>query len=867
LLGQVEAKRGAIVAASSQQAQAIKADGEREAERARTSSAESVSSIQSVAASKIAQHAGDPKASGPVREAVQETASQAVAKIVDNGRELAAKARAGASDKARGFRAEGTKVAAGIGDKTADVQKVLNDATASTVRRVAGVATNRAGVLGELHAKSGSALDRLHSSVAPHIRRSGAAAAASARAISSRSAQGVVRTQKAGVARLHRGVRSASRALARLPSRRRRQGAQQLTGAMNSALAGAGAALGGALNDVAAAGMGQIEVLGSDAPRHLNTMVASATASADRLGVTVEQGFGQVSANVNHETGQALADGRAVHDQAVGGFAANLQQGVDKANQSWGDERAKGAADIRSDIDKGLDVNRRGEGRAAADLDAVAEGAAADAHRSLFGQIVHGIWEGIKTIASGLLLVLGIAALAFGLLALLGIIAFSWSAFLAVLAVVGLVFLVVGLVKALDRRIDEMVSVLPADTPWYMFLVAAVAVVGVSIGDVIGITPIVEGILGENVITGRKLTPEQRAEKITEGVLSILLILLLKRVFKEAPPEEPIDDQPPLVIDDPYGVLGSKYGLRPDVVEMLRASKVDPALLDSALARGIDPVRVALVADEHGAVGIKILNSLSDAGIDINVVTRLLQNAKSMGNMETIARLAQKGTLGSLLRRGFDADEVVLLADEIGAIGLDSVDGLMDQGVERNPALESARLAKQVGAADDVKTLVRSRNLLNPRGLRNFLRQVADEVDAGQEGKLRQLQEAAKRSASGRVALERAPEGQADVIDFGKNEALQIKVVTSKSEAAVVDNAAKAASQLRGETGEIPPPGMRKIADVRIENANNPLADLERPDLLRGLRDNGLDATKLGGVDVLRVTNRRGSFDFSPSEF
>jgi hypothetical protein len=117
------------------------------------------------------------------------------------------------------------------------------------------------------------------------------------------------------------------------------------------------------------------------------------------------------------------------------------------------------------------------------------------------------------------------------------------------------------------------------------------------------------------------------------------------------------------------------------------------------------------------------------------------------------------------------------------------------------------------------------------------------------------------------VALEGAPEGQADVIDFGKNEALQIKVVTSKSEAAVVDNAAKAASQLRGETGEIPPPGMRKIADVRIENANNPLADLERPDLLRGLRDNGLDATKLGGVDVLRVTNRRGSFDFSPSEF
>jgi hypothetical protein len=252
-----------------------------------------------------------------------------------------------------------------------------------------------------------------------------------------------------------------------------------------------------------------------------------------------------------------------------------------------------------------------------------------------------------------------------------------------------------------------------------------------------------------------------------------------------------------------------------------------------------------------------------------DTAVRVIENAQSMGNLSRLAQLAENGTLTRLLKRGFDADDVVLLFDEIGQPGLEIVDQLMENGVQKNPSLESARIAQSIGKLDVVHRLVMSGNLENPAGLRNFLRQVADEVANGQQGKLVQLEEAAIRSESGRVALEQSTEaeGQADIIDQGTGEALQMKVVTSKDPGKVASNINSAAKQLRGETGENPPAKYSKIADVRLNNPDNPMYELPRSQLLQELIDNGVSRSSLNQVDELRVTNGTGTHTFTPSDF
>jgi hypothetical protein len=177
----------------------------------------------------------------------------------------------------------------------------------------------------------------------------------------------------------------------------------------------------------------------------------------------------------------------------------------------------------------------------------IATTAAAKAEESLASKIFSGIWEGIKKVAVGLAIFVAVVVVVAAIIALATIsgpitLAAFAAAFVAALGtavlVVGIGFLLYGFITAMVKRSDDFWKTYGTNIPWYQKAFGFLAVLGLSIGDTVGITPIIEGIIGKEAFTGKEFTPEQQAEKITEGVLTIALMFILGRVLKGAKPGE-----------------------------------------------------------------------------------------------------------------------------------------------------------------------------------------------------------------------------------------------------------------------------------------------------------------------------------------
>jgi hypothetical protein len=124
---------------------------------------------------------------------------------------------------------------------------------------------------------------------------------------------------------------------------------------------------------------------------------------------------------------------------------------------------------------------------------------------------------------------------------------------------------------------------------------------------------------------------------------------------------------------------------------------------------------------------------------------------------------------------------------------------------------------------------------------------------------------------SSRTRTESGEVSGADIIDHARREAVQQKVVTGRSRPAVANpvttNLEKAASQLRGESGETPPAGYQRVIDIRIVGRSNAMFLLERAALREALVADGVNQTTLNGVDQVRVANGTGTHVFAASEF
>jgi len=226
---------------------------------------------------------------------------------------------------------------------------------------------------------------------------------------------------------------------------------------------------------------------------------------------------------------------------------------------------------------------------------------------------------------------------------------------------------------------------------------------------------------------------------------------------------------------------------------------------------------------------------------------------------EVIDILREEGvlpeTIEELSAKGISGEDMALYALEYGVRGVEVINSLIDQGRPIHIANEITRLAHENGLLGDVHQLVVGRHLENPASLRRLLR----EISAGDTGKIQELRDAARRASHGhQVKLG----GEADVVDFTNEEAIQHKEVTSPDERAVEPHLQSAADQLAGRGGEMPPEGFTRIIDIRVLNYRNPLFTADRASVRLYIETSLRHRASAGNVDVIYFTNDNGTYIF-----
>jgi hypothetical protein len=452
------------------------------------------------------------------------------------------------------------------------------------------------------------------------------------------------------------------------------------------------------------------------------------------------------------------------------------------------------------------------------------------------------------------------------------------ATFAAALAAAVISLAAAAFIMALWHRGSDLVDAWD-DWPWYKKVGGAFKVLLASAGDVFGITGVIEGHFEEDFVTGRQLSPEEASERFWIGAFTILTMGLIHFFVKpsgsspktgrrplelgegEKPPvettetttatEKPVETTPetatkpaettpetttkpaetttkpaetpetttaekPPAADkpsttEPYDALAKKHKLSDAVDEVLRETNVDPAVADSLLSRGVKPDTIAEVAIDFGPDGVRALDGLTRAGIEPRI------------------------------------------------------------------AIESLKIGRDTGTLPDVIDLA-SGKLENASGLRAFLEGMQKELKIGLNGKRNELAEAANQarggdrvSVGGRKKVAGDPEsGQADVVNYSSQDAIQMKTVTAEGEnsiPAVVSHTRKAVGQLQGKFGEVPPDGFQQIAWTKIENPKNALYGADRATLEGHLKgDLGLKPTDADMIIRIENGNPGSPFEFRGSE-
>jgi len=187
------------------------------------------------------------------------------------------------------------------------------------------------------------------------------------------------------------------------------------------------------------------------------------------------------------------------------------------------------------------------------------------------------------------------------------------------------------------------------------------------------------------------------------------------------------------------------------------------------------------------------------------------------------------------------------------------VTALMRHRLSEQQARAAAQLAVRRGVVEKVEALAKSPGYKNPEDLSGFL---GEWKPGGKEGKAQALEDAlARLQAKHEVALEG---GGADVVDYTAREAIQHKRIFGK-ERELKDVLREAAEQLRGERGEMPPEGYKKIIDVRFDpGSSHPLKAGDR----KAVRAAFAERVDLKGVDRVLITTDKSPngrpFEFDP---
>ncbi|MEQ1572153.1 MAG: hypothetical protein ABMA64_41380, partial [Myxococcota bacterium] len=206
-------------------------------------------------------------------------------------------------------------------------------------------------------------------------------------------------------------------------------------------------------------------------------------------------------------------------------------------------------------------------------------------------------------------------------------------------------------------------------------------------------------------------------------------------------------------------------------------------------------------------------------------------------------------------RREVSDSEIEVLFDDLVAKSPDSqrsFEGLVSGGLSKDQGRRAVVYASNCGVLDELVILCAK--VKQPKGLYDAL----CKINGGDAGTRLAFEDAAARARAG-ADLD-VENGQADVVDHTTEEAIQYKRIQGEGAGGFYNNLREAAKQVRGEKGEMPPAGFTKVVDARIVNDNHAFWCFTRDQLKEKL-----DATpELHGVDIIRITNGEGMFEFTP---
>ncbi len=286
---------------------------------------------------------------------------------------------------------------------------------------------------------------------------------------------------------------------------------------------------------------------------------------------------------------------------------ASIRADAAGARSRWRSDADRAIATTAADTENAVAVVSATTARLGHRFSDEAKRAAAEAQLSQGDRI----WAAIRHSMSTNLLYLALAGLAVvGVAALLelSLIATGIAAFTLALKLVGLSAMATMLVLALVKRLGSLGQV-PGfgDMPWYEQALRVVGATAAAAGDATLVGPAAEAATGRDLVTGRELTPEERAGLATDVVMGVLTAYLghalhkgVQSWTKTTPPNELPRKAPPVLTEE---------SLAASEAERAALEAADGVTTEAAEGSSADPAGTTAVETGESSTGEQVEKS------------------------------------------------------------------------------------------------------------------------------------------------------------------------------------------------------------------------------------------------------------------
>gem|GEM_PF-4466061 len=290
------------------------------------------------------------------------------------------------------------------------------------------------------------------------------------------------------------------------------------------------------VRDIMDGGRLKVHVVAETGRKHLTEMEASArenlaathTAfdgiSSQLLGLAHSKTATIASQNVaaldqamqarSQQANQMIADLRARQQQMTQGVMAEVDKAMEKARSEMRGITDKFCTQAREAANESIS-------KAIQPRTDTVETRAAEAASQAGESWVSGLFRALGQIVVGLVVLVVVALVVAAIAAAFGVILTAWTA----LMIAGAILLAIGLVVALVHRLGQK------ELQGHPF-----KAIGLALIDTVGITGIIEGVSGHDIVTNEKLSDADRTEKGVLGAVTLIGLIFGARSAIKGPP-------------------------------------------------------------------------------------------------------------------------------------------------------------------------------------------------------------------------------------------------------------------------------------------------------------------------------------------